>query len=423
MALAGAIPLILGCALLLALAAFVLRAGAREPANRALALLFVVTGVFQGALVVAFELDGDVSRWGGLVVIATGLVDGILLSGFVLVFLSSRGVRVPRALARASTYAILSAIVLAIAFASPVFYLPSGQTRSWVLLDNLLDVAWMAAPVALVRFARTRPAGEPDHDEARSILLLATGIACVYAYLDQNWLDAVLATPGGDALRALGASFAALRMGLHVALLVMLLEGAMRADAPRRQAFRLGLAVVLAVTIARVLVSGRPAIVGSTVGAFAFAAMPVLATYALVRHQLLGIDVRAHAAVVRAIVVGSFVAVFTIVEQIAQIFVSDALGYAAGVVAGLLLLLVLTPLQRIARRIADRAIPGGGATSDRPQREAAYRHALRVCLRQERAMPGDAELLASVARKLDIPPERAAALRLDVEAEMARPQP
>lgn len=421
MALAGAVPLILGCALLLALAAFVLRAAPRDAPNRALALLFLVTGVFQAALVVAFELDGPVARRGGLVVISAGLVDGILLTGFALVFFASRGVRVPRLLAHVSTYAILSAIALAIAFGSPVFFLPSGQTESWVLLDNFLDIAWMAVPVALVQFARMRPAGEANHDEARSVLILAAGIACVYAYLDQNWVDGILATPGGDALRALGAGFAAVRLGLHALLLVLLVEGAMRAERPRRNAFRLALVVVAGATLLRVVVSGTPAVVGSSAGSLAFAAMPVLASYALLRHQLLGIDVRLHAALVRAIVAGFFLVVFTLVEQLAQVFVSDALGYAAGLLAGLLLLLLLSPLGRLARRLADRAIPGAGATSDLEQREAAYRHALRICLRHEHPAAADLELLAGVARRLKIEAGRAEALRREVDAETAHP--
>lgn len=87
-----------------------------------------------------------------------------------------------------------------------------------------------------------------------------------------------------------------------------------------------------------------------------FVGVAVLA-YAIVRQQLFDIDLKIKLSVNRGTVAAAFVGVFFIVEQIVQNWAGDALGVAAGAVATGLLVFAMQPLQRVARRFADAAMP------------------------------------------------------------------
>ncbi len=87
-----------------------------------------------------------------------------------------------------------------------------------------------------------------------------------------------------------------------------------------------------------------------------FVGVAVLA-YAIVRQQLFDIDLKIKWTVNRGSVAAAFVSVFFVVEQIVQNLAGDALGVAAGAVATGLLVFAMHPLQRLARRFADVAMP------------------------------------------------------------------
>jgi hypothetical protein len=119
-----------------------------------------------------------------------------------------------------------------------------------------------------------------------------------------------------------------------------------------------------------------------------------LLTYAILRHQLLDIEVKLKWTINRGTLAGVFLAVFFIVAQLAQSYLSSELGLLAGGVAAGLMLFALTPLQRFAERVADTAMPGVKAASamSAAERVQVYRDAAHeawsdgVLERNERAL-------------------------------------
>jgi hypothetical protein len=115
--------------------------------------------------------------------------------------------------------------------------------------------------------------------------------------------------------------------------------------------------------------------------------------YAILRHQLLGLDVRVKWTIRRGTLAAVFIVVFLVISQVAQNYLQQYGVLAGGVAAGVLLF-ALTPLQRFAERVADTAMPGvkpaGEMTGD--ERRRAYREAARIAWedgtlsRDERAM-------------------------------------
>lgn len=89
-----------------------------------------------------------------------------------------------------------------------------------------------------------------------------------------------------------------------------------------------------------------------------------LLAHGILRTQLFDIDLRLRLGVRRGTLAAVFLAVFFIVAQLAQNFLSASYGWALGGIAAGLLLFALAPLQRLAERIADAALPGATGTPE-----------------------------------------------------------
>ncbi|MBI4394019.1 MAG: hypothetical protein HY556_09530 [Euryarchaeota archaeon] len=130
------------------------------------------------------------------------------------------------------------------------------------------------------------------------------------------------------------------------------------------------------------------------VDAFWTLALPVLVGYALLKHQLFDIDVRAKWTIKRGTLAAMFLAVFFVVAQLAQNFLSDEYGLVVGGVAAGLMLFALSPLQRVAEDVANAAMPGVKSFNEmsHPERLAAYLRSAKIAWadgaidRSERAM-------------------------------------
>ena len=132
--------------------------------------------------------------------------------------------------------------------------------------------------------------------------------------------------------------------------------------------------------------------------------LPILATYGLLRHQLLGVDVRLKWTIRRGTLAAIFVAAFLIVAQLIQNVASARLGYVAGAISAALLLFALAPLQDLTRRFADAALPRVHDPRGAPpaRRLDAYRQAVELVLADGTLTPYKERALAALADELGI---------------------
>jgi hypothetical protein len=113
--------------------------------------------------------------------------------------------------------------------------------------------------------------------------------------------------------------------------------------------------------------------------------------YAILRTQVFDVDVRLRWTVSRGTLVAIFLGVFFVVAQIAQGYLQQTQGYVVAGVATGALLLAIRPLERLADRVANAAVPGAARLS-RDDRSRVYLEAAREAWadgsisRDERAM-------------------------------------
>ncbi|HVL88479.1 MAG TPA: hypothetical protein VM681_10830 [Candidatus Thermoplasmatota archaeon] len=151
------------------------------------------------------------------------------------------------------------------------------------------------------------------------------------------------------------------------------------------------------------------------VGAAGVARMATVAllAYAILRHQLLGIDVTLRWGLGKTTAAAIFITVFFLVSEAAQVLFREEGNEYFGILAAGLLVFAIAPLMQFADRVAQAAVPIGAA-DPRPSREEAYRRAVRLALRG--GITREEELsLAMLARELGIDAHRALTLRHEVE--------
>jgi hypothetical protein len=82
-----------------------------------------------------------------------------------------------------------------------------------------------------------------------------------------------------------------------------------------------------------------------------------LITYGILRTHLFDIDLRIQWTIKQSTVASVFVAMFYLVSEGANRFLSSELGNIAGLLAAALVMFFLAPLQRFADRVASAAMP------------------------------------------------------------------
>lgn len=154
------------------------------------------------------------------------------------------------------------------------------------------------------------------------------------------------------------------------------------------------------------------AIPAGRLGAVAFLA------YAVLRGLIAGLDTKVHFAISKGTVAAIFVAVFFLASELAQQFFAQRYSALAGIAAAGTLVFALSPLQRAAERLAERAVP-----LTEPSRAHAtsagevYKSALRAAMRDGVITRREEKHLAEVARGLGLDPVEAHELRDQVETE------
>lgn len=90
-------------------------------------------------------------------------------------------------------------------------------------------------------------------------------------------------------------------------------------------------------------------------------AAPFIA-YVILRHQLFDIEIKIKRTIKQSTIAAALVGVFFIVSEGAQQFLSERWGPIIGLVGAGLLVFAIAPLQRVAERVSDRAMPHVAAT-------------------------------------------------------------
>lgn len=165
---------------------------------------------------------------------------------------------------------------------------------------------------------------------------------------------------------------------------VALFAGALRSPGTRPAAVRvLAVApfpVATAIALATVVPGsddlGLP-VSGLLIGLWRLA-LPLLVTYALVRHQLFDIDVKVKAGIRASTVAFAFLAVFFTVSELAANLIQEQVGTALGIAAAVTLAFALKPVERAAERLAHRIMPGTKPVQEltHDERLAFYREQL-----------------------------------------------
>ncbi|MHB8603863.1 MAG: hypothetical protein ACYDCK_01305 [Thermoplasmatota archaeon] len=139
---------------------------------------------------------------------------------------------------------------------------------------------------------------------------------------------------------------------------------------------------------------------------------PILLAYAVLRAQLFDIDLKIKLGVKRGTLAAIFIAVFFVVAQLIQNVASAQLGVVSGAVAAGLLLFALRPLERVASRVADVAMP---TVKDAPdyvaqRKHEVYRGALEAAFADGTVSMKERTMLLRLARDLAIDANEANAL-------------
>ncbi|MGQ0536136.1 MAG: hypothetical protein ACT4PT_08695 [Methanobacteriota archaeon] len=311
--------------------------------------------------------------------------------------------------------------------ASPLLDGYSSGLRALAYIEVLaVNVALAAVYFFLVALAtRSRlPTASFDLGETRSLQLLTTGLAIYPPFIVggafHGSFESFFRLAGAGYLAAFG-------------VLAFLLAGHGRESDRARlgrgwlplavlAGFPLGYLAARAFGDAAVGDSGLPGlsrIIGEAVLA-----------YAVLRHQMLGIDVKVRFAISKSTVAAIFIAVFFVVSEGAQqFFAGTSMGPYAGIVAAGALVFAIAPLQKVADRIASAAVPlpggpsavGGGPPAAYGPRPAAdediYRRQVRFALRDRRLTREEEIHLAELAERIGIPVRRAYEIRDEVERE------
>jgi hypothetical protein len=121
---------------------------------------------------------------------------------------------------------------------------------------------------------------------------------------------------------------------------------------------------------------------------------------------------------VRAIIATAFIAVFYAVSELAAVWLSDLLGNVIGLLCTGVLIVLIDPIQRVAKRASDVAMPN---TESTPQYEAyrklqVYEAAVETALQEGDVSDRERRMLESLIESLRIDPEAAERVESDLRS-------
>lgn len=146
----------------------------------------------------------------------------------------------------------------------------------------------------------------------------------------------------------------------------------------------------------------------------------VFMAYGILRTQLFDIDLKIRWTVKQSTVAAAFLAVFFVVSEGAAAFLGQRLDSTyLGIGAAALLVFAMAPLQRLAGRVADRAVPGARPLEEMEadERRNLYASMVRTAFQDGTLDPQERVLLAELRGRLGLSTDEAETLEVDVARE------
>ncbi|HET6403864.1 MAG TPA: hypothetical protein VFH78_04400 [Candidatus Thermoplasmatota archaeon] len=149
--------------------------------------------------------------------------------------------------------------------------------------------------------------------------------------------------------------------------------------------------------------------------------LALLLAYGILSTQLFEIDLKLKWTIRRGSVAATFVGVFFIVSEGAQQVFSARWGPAFGLIAASGLVFAIAPLQRVADRLADAAMPGVKDTPEyrESRRRAIYKNAVASALQDGIVTETERDVLATLASDLGLTPRDTLELEREAMRERA----
>lgn len=144
--------------------------------------------------------------------------------------------------------------------------------------------------------------------------------------------------------------------------------------------------------------------------------------YGVLQAQLFDIDLKIKFAIKGSTLGAVFVVAFLIVSQLVQNLTTSALGVVAGAVVAGVLLFALRPLERMAGRVADAAMPKTKDTAEyaKFRKMEVYKATMESFLVDGKLSERESAALKRLQEKLAIPPAAARALERDAARSAAK---
>lgn len=393
----------------LGLAAFVIRINARRPINQALAAfaLFEGLGVLVDVGLQMGFVSDNVHRW---VFYHVHVFAGIAVVAIALLYPTRVG---------ASGAARVLALPVALAFAYFALVKLAGGIRpeDGAYFGALAHLSFLLPSISHLLPARL--AMDPASDaHARPLAFLGTVFYLVpgisYGFL------IILSARSGFLLADVAVW--GILLGGTTFLWLLASARASTAEAARaaRDAALASVAIPLAVMVIGVVFADADASAWSVVHGIAGILFMAALVYVVLRHQVLGLDVKVRWTLSRGTIAAAFVAAFFVAGEGAQILFGQGNEWVGLIAAGALVF-AMAPLQRAAERLAEKAIPSANPASPSEGRgEASYRKAVRLAIRDRRLTREEEAHLHELARDMGIDGARAHAILIEVEQESAR---
>lgn len=142
-----------------------------------------------------------------------------------------------------------------------------------------------------------------------------------------------------------------------------------------------------------------------------------MVAYAILRHQMFGIELTVKRGIRHSVVASSFVGVFLVVSEGAEILIASQLGTVVGLGAAVLLALALRPLEGFAKRVADLAMPGVKPVAEMTRRDQLeiYREQFAIAYEDGVVSEEERQLLDSLKERLELADEEVERVEAEVE--------